>query len=141
MIVLDTNVVSEPDKPRPDVRVLIWLDALQEASVWITAPTVAELSGGAERFQLRTGSSKYVDRVNEIIEVEFADRVLPFDVIAARVYGRIRASREHRGQNVKDMDTMIAAICLAHGATLATRNVRDFDGLDLKLVNPFEAGG
>lgn len=119
---------------------IAWLDALQDPSVWITAPTVAELAGGAERFHLRTSSSKYVDRVREIVEVEFFDRVLPFDLAAARVYGRIRAVREHRGQNVKDMDTMIAAICLAHGATLATRNVRDFDGLDLKLVNPFEAG-
>jgi toxin FitB len=140
MIVLDTNVVSEPDRPRADVRVLAWLNALHDASVWITAPTVAELAGGAERFLLRTGSSKYVDRIREIIDVEFVDRVLPFDLLAARVYGRIRAVRDQRGHNVKDMDTMIAAICLAHGATLATRNVKDFDGLDLKLVNPFEAG-
>ena len=140
MIVLDTNVVSEPDRPKPSTQVVAWLDGLRDHSVWITAPTVAELTGGAQRFLLRTGSSKYADRVREIVDVEFVDRVLPFDVVAARVYGRIRAVREHRGHNVKDMDTMIAAICLVHGATLATRNVRDFDGLDLKLVNPFEAG-
>jgi toxin FitB len=140
VIVLDTNILSEPDRPRPDVRVLAWLDGLDDAQVRITAPTVAELSAGAQRFLLRNGSSRYLDRLREVIEVEFVDRVLPFDLLAARVYGRLRAVREQKGHAIKDMDAMIAAICIVHGATLATRNVRDFDGLDLELVNPFEAG-
>jgi toxin FitB len=140
VIVLDTNILSEPDRPRPDGRVLAWLDGLDDARVRITAPTVAELSGGAERFLLRNGSSRYLDRLREIVEIEFVDRVLPFDLLAARAYGRLRAGREQKGHTIKDMDAMIAAICIVHGATLATRNVRDFDGLDLKLVNPFEAG-
>jgi predicted nucleic acid-binding protein len=140
VIVLDTNILSEPDRPRPDARVLVWLDGLDDAQVRITAPTVAELSGGAERFLLRNGSSRYLDRLREIVDVEFVDRVLPFDLVAARAYGRLRAVREQKGHTIKDMDAMIAAICIVHGATLATRNVRDFDGLDLELVNPFEAG-
>lgn len=78
--------------------------------------------------------------MKSIVDVEFAGRILPFDTVAAQTYGRLRAQRERRGRPIKDMDAMIAAICLVHGATLSTRNVRDFDGLDLKLVNPFEAG-
>ena len=140
MIVLDTNVVSEPDKPMPDRNVLTWLDRIQDPAVYITSTTVAELAGGAERFLLRSGSSKYLDRLKRIIDVEFAERILPFDLAAAQAYGGLRAQREHKGRPINHMDAMIAAICLVHDATLATRNIRDFDGLDLKLVNPFEAG-
>ena len=86
-------------------------------------------------------SSKYLDRLKRIIDVEFAERILPFDLAAAHGLRRSAgAQREHKGRPINHMDAMIAAICLVHDATLATRNIRDFDGLDLKLVNPFEAG-
>jgi toxin FitB len=65
--------------------------------------------------------------------------MLHFDVTAALQHGELRAVREAVGRPVGAIDGMIAAICLVHGATLATRNTRDFEGLDLKLVNPFEA--
>jgi len=81
-----------------------------------------------------------ISRLKRIIDVEFAERILPFDLAAAQAYGGLRARREHRGRPINHMDAMIAAICLVHDATLASRNIRDFDGLDLELVNPFEAG-
>ena len=74
------------------------------------------------------------------IRGEFSGRTLVFGEVAAEQYGRITAARRLAGRLVETKDAMIAAICLVHDATLATRNVRDFDGLDLKLVNPFEAG-
>jgi predicted nucleic acid-binding protein len=64
--------------------------------------------------------------------------MLLLDNAASELAGRLRAVRESRGRPLSIGDAMIAAICIVHGATLATRNVRDFDGLDLKLVNPFE---
>ena len=75
-----------------------------------------------------------------MINAEFRGRILPNDVASALKYGEIFARREAVGRPIGPMDAMIAAICLVHGATLATRNTRDFEGLDLKLVNPFEDG-
>jgi predicted nucleic acid-binding protein len=69
----------------------------------------------------------------------FRNRILDFDADAPVIAGTLRARRESTGRPFSIVDSMIAAICLINGATLATRNVRDFDGLDLKLVNPFEA--
>jgi predicted nucleic acid-binding protein len=69
---------------------------------------------------------------------EYAGRRLVFDDKAAYIYGSITAKRKHAGHPMETKDAMIAAICLSHGATLATRNVRDFEGLDLPLINPFE---
>lgn len=140
MIVLDTNVISEPNKPRPDSGVLDWLNGLKRPEVYLTVPTVAELAGGGYRTLLKTGSRKYLDRLRLAVEGEFKDRILDFDLQASDAYGQIRAKRESVGKPIGQIDAMIAAICLVHGATLATRNVKDFEGLDLKLVNPFEAG-
>jgi toxin FitB len=139
MIVLDTNIISEPDKPMPDAHVLEWLNKQRRSFLYLTAPTVAELAGGGNRVLLRSGSQKYLDRLRQIIDLEFPRRILLFDLPAAQAYGRVRAQREHVGRPIGQTDAMIAAICLVNGATLATRNTRDFDGLDLKLVNPFEA--
>ena len=74
------------------------------------------------------------------IRGDYAGRILDFGQGAAEAYGRIAASARRRGRPIETKDAMIAAICLVHDATLATRNVRDFDGLALALVNPFEAG-
>jgi predicted nucleic acid-binding protein len=74
-----------------------------------------------------------------LIRDDFVGRTLAFSEAAAERYGEITAARQLIGRRVETKDAMIAAICIVHGATLATRNVRDFDGLDLELVNPFEA--
>jgi hypothetical protein len=140
MIVLDTNVVSEADKPTPSQAVLQWFDEQDPLSLFLCGPVVMEQSYGAEKFRLRTGSDRYL-RILDQVKEHFGGRVLDFDGIAPMVAGKLRAFRENMGRPIATQDAMIAAICLVHGATLATRNVRDFSGLDLKLVNPFEAGG
>ncbi|MEP9398075.1 PIN domain-containing protein [Mesorhizobium sp. KR2-14] len=89
---------------------------------------------------LRNRSPKHLIAFDRLVQGHFRDRILPMDVVAASRYGEIYAAREGAGRPIGIMDAMIAAICLVHDAMLATRNVRDFDGLDLKLVNPFEAG-
>jgi predicted nucleic acid-binding protein len=78
------------------------------------------------------------DNVDQMILGTFKGRILPFDGEASVAAGRLRAERDRSGRPISIPDAMIAAICRVHGATLATRNVRDFDGLNLKLVNPFE---
>ena len=138
MIVLDTNVVSEFTKRTPEHAVTAWFRRQDLRQLYLCAPIVMEQSYGAELLHLRTGSDRLLVSVGNMMKV-FADRVLPFETIEAARTGRIRAVRERMGRPIDVQDAMIAAICLVHGATLATRNVRDFHGLDLKLVNPFEA--
>jgi toxin FitB len=93
---------------------------------------------GAERFHRKTGSAKLIDATEDLVNKRFAGAILPLDAASAALSGRIRASRESAGHAITVQDAQIAAICLHHGATLATRNTKDFEGLDLKLVNPFE---
>ena len=139
MIVLDTNVISEADRPTPIPVVLQWFRRQDPLALHLCAPVVMEQSYGAERFKLRTGSDRY-NRTFDRLLGRFGGRVLEFVYPASELAGRLLARRQTAGRPLAAQDAMIAAVCLVHGATLATRNVKDFEGLDLKLVNPFEAG-
>ena len=140
MIVLDTNVVSEVGKPKPEAKVSAWFAGQDLANLYLCGPVVMEQAYGAEKFFYKTGSDRYLRLFENLLSRQFAGRVLDFDGSVPQFAGRLRATRESIGRPISLPDAMIASICLIHGATLATRNVHDFDGLDLKLVNPFEAG-
>ncbi|RWD02987.1 MAG: type II toxin-antitoxin system VapC family toxin [Mesorhizobium sp.] len=140
MIVLDTNVISETSKPKPDENVVGWFRRQDLLALHLCGPVVMELSFGAERVLNRTGSERYVRQLDQLISQQFDGRIVDFSGSIPALAGKLRAAREAGGHPISLSDAMIAAICLAHDATLATRDVRDFDGLDLKLVNPFEAG-
>lgn len=137
MIVLDTNIISEMMGKHASERVHSWLNRQQESELFLTTSVIAELSGGALEFERRTGSRRYIVPLRALL-ADYASRIFDFRREDAMEYGRVIASRNAIGRPVNPMDAMIAATCLVNGATLATRNVRDFDGLDLKLVNPFE---
>lgn len=139
MILLDTNVISELQKPAPDQNVGVWMKVRSSTEFYLCDVVVMEQSYGAERFLLRTGSDRYAQIFNALL-ASFQGRILRFDQKSAIETGRIRARRERSGHQISVQDAMIAAICLANGATLATRNTKDFEGLDLKLINPFEGG-
>ena len=135
MIALDTNVVSELMREKPDPRVLLWLNAQEPGDVAVTAVTVAELLYGIARLKpgrKRTGLEK---AIASTLEDDLL--VLPFDDAAAVDYAMIAASQELRGRRVAMADAMIAATCMAARATLATRNVRDFAHLGIEVVDPW----
>ena len=138
MIVLDTNIISELVKSSPDKNVAVWFRRQAESNVYINSIVVMEQSFGAERFYQRTGSDRYIRSLERSLAVQFRGRVLEFNEATSMLTGRLRAKRESAGRPISVQDAMIAAICLSHDATLATRNTKDFEGLDLKLVNPFE---
>ncbi|TGP24368.1 MULTISPECIES: type II toxin-antitoxin system VapC family toxin [unclassified Mesorhizobium] len=140
MILLDTNVVSEASRTIPDPNVVEWFRRQDLLNLYLCGPVIMEQSFGAERFLNKTGSDRHVRALDHLISKQFSGRILEFADAVPRLAGRLRATRERVGRPISLSDAMIAAICLAHDATLATRNIRDFDGLDLKLVNPFEAG-
>jgi predicted nucleic acid-binding protein len=137
MIVLDTNIVLELQRPQVSPAVSSWIASLDPSETFICGPVIMEQSYGAAAHRLRTGSGRY-PRMFELLLAEFAGRVAGIDVEIFGKAGTMRAQREAEGRHLSVGDAMIAAICLSHGATLATRNVRDFEGLGLDLVNPFE---
>jgi predicted nucleic acid-binding protein len=140
MIVLDTNVVSEVWRARSDANVMHWFERQNEFELFLCIPVIAELSYGAHRTLLRDKSLRYMKALHAMTEGSYRSKILPCDLASAMMFGEVVALRETVGRPIGPMDAMIAAICLVHGATLATRNTRDFGGLDLELVNPFEAG-
>lgn len=139
MIVLDTNVVSEIFRPEPEARVVTWLEDLT-GEVAIAAVTLAELLAGVRRFPDGQRRTALEEQVRQAVEPYRATRaILPFDAEAAQEYADVLAARERAGRPIHTADAQIAAICRAHGATCATRNVRDFDGTGVDVVNPWTA--
>ncbi len=137
MILLDTNVVSEFMKTSPDARVMAWVNTRAKIDFHLCAPVVAEIRYGVA--QIPDGKRKDNLLVAcERLEAEtFAERILAFDRRAAHGYGELGAMRRKAGKPISVMDAMIAAIALAHAMTLATRNLSDFEGLGVPLVDPF----
>jgi toxin FitB len=139
LIILDTNIISEVERPSANMDVRNWYARQAENLLFLTSTTVAEIAFGAQRMVVRHNNFRYQAALQLLLEGAFKGKILEFDTIAALENGRVRSAREAAGRPIALNDAQIAAVCLVHGATLATRNVRDFDGLGLKLVNPFEA--
>lgn len=138
MIVLDTNVISEFARLEPDRAAARWLRLARLETLYTCTPVVQELWYGARYLQAKTGSTRLVDGYRNWLDRVIGARILSYDRTAAMLCAEIRADAAARGATRQPDDSMIAAICIANGATLATRNVSDFEGLDLKLTNPFE---
>jgi toxin FitB len=140
LIVLDTNVVSEMMRARPEPAVLAWLDRQASGELWLSAIVAAELMFGVARLPDGTRKRQLAQAVQATLEEEFAGRVLPFDLASASVYADLCAQRERAGLPAAMADAQIAATCLAHGATLATRNHAHFEGLGLGMIDPWASG-
>ena len=122
----------------PDPAVVSWLDAQQAPTLYITAVTAAELLFGVERIPSGKRRTRIASAIADMLEDDFADRVLPFDVSSSLEYGRVVAHREKLGQPIGMADAMIAATALSAGASLfATRNTKDFTDTGLPLINPW----
>lgn len=138
MIVLDTNVVSELLKSRPDVSVARWFERSTGRETYLTATVAAELLSGVELMPAGRRRDELATATEFALE-EHNGRILPFDSFAARPFALTIATRARQGRTMSFPDAQIAAVCLAHGATLATRNTRDFEGTGIDLVNPWDA--
>jgi toxin FitB len=138
MIILDTNVLSNPYQPRPNAHVRAWLNRQSADSLYLCAPVLAELQYGIERLADGARKSRLRATIVELESKIFRDRTLAFDSSSAAEYGRLMATREREGRRMQQMDCLIAAIARAHRAAIATQDVMDFAGLGIQLVNPFE---
>lgn len=134
MIVLDTDVLSEPLKQDPDTRVLAWLAQVADGAV--TTVSVGALLYGAQRLPAGKRRDQLLVAIEQLLAAADS-RLLTYDEHAARIHASLRVTREAAGYPIAVEDGMIAAICLAHRARLATRNTKDFTGLGLDVVNPW----
>ena len=137
MIVLDTNVLSALMRTNPDDIVVEWLDRQPADSVWLTSITVFEARFGLAllpKGRRRSGLERAFDRV---LTEDLSSRVLALDEMAAVTAAQLAADRQRAGRIVDLRDTLIAGIAQARRATIATRNTRHFEGLDVPVVDPW----
>ncbi|MPV48742.1 PIN domain-containing protein [Pseudactinotalea sp. HY160] len=141
MIVLDTNVISEVFRPSPEARVVGWLASLT-GDVSITSVTLAELLAGVRRLADGRHKTELTKHIESALGPYRGSRsVLPFDEAAAECYADVLLAREAVGVPISTADAQVAAICLAHDATCATRNVKDFANTGVDLINPWRTDG
>ncbi|QRZ15620.1 type II toxin-antitoxin system VapC family toxin [Paracoccus methylovorus] len=137
MILLDTNVISELMRTEPARIVLDWFGQHNSADLFISAVTEAELRTGVAILPEGQRRDRLQLALDAMIDQDFQARVLPFDSPAAKAYADITAQRRAAGRPIAEADCQIAAIARAMGAPVATRNVKDFDGCGIRLINPW----
>jgi toxin FitB len=138
MILLDTNVISELWKQLPSVAVSQWFSNQPRTSLYLSAIVLGELQFGAQRLPDGKRRNWFTAAIAEMEKTTFHDRILGFDQKCAPFYGRMKAIRERAGRSVLAADAAIAATALTYGLVLSTRNIKDFEGLEIPLINPFE---
>jgi predicted nucleic acid-binding protein len=137
VILLDTNVISAFMTPELDIVAKSWLDAQPRESLWMTAITVLEIRTGLELLAVGRRRQSLENSFALALRVPFAGRVVPFDESAAQAAGRIGAARRKVGRPIEIRDLQIAGIAIARKASIATRNIRHFEGLGIDLINPW----
>lgn len=131
---LDTNVLSEAVRSRPDPQVMAWLDSLDAEQLFVSVLTLAEIRKGALMAD-EARREKLMRWLNEALPLWFEDRVLGVDAAVGAEWGTMLADTAH--QKLPAIDSLIAATAVTHGLTLATRNVKDFKRMNTTVFNPW----
>jgi toxin FitB len=139
LILLDTNVVSEPLRRAPEARVVDWIDAQALETLYLSAITVAELRSGVALLpagKRRTGLQQNLE--GRVLPL-FAGRVLPFDLPCTQTYAEIIRKAQKTGLAIAAADGFIAAIAATNGLAVATRDTRPFEAAGVTVINPWKA--
>ena len=136
MILLDTNVISEAMKPVPDDTVRAWLDEQAAETLYLSSVTIAELLYGIGALPAGKRKDRLTEALDGVMEL-FADRVLPFDIAAARRYADLAVKARAAGKGFPTPDGYIAAIAASRGFTVATRDTSAFDAASVAVINPW----
>jgi len=132
---VDTNIFSEPVKPKPDGAVVAWLQK-HERELYVSAITIGELRRGIERLpdgKRKTQLRHWLQALCDCMK----GRVLSFNTGTAHVWGQLKAKWDKAGVLIPSLDSQIAATAHRHSLTIVTRNTMDFEGTSLKVLNPF----
>ena len=138
-MLLDTNVVSELIRKAPDPAVEAWVAGHPLEKLFFSAVGEAELRYGAAILPAGRRRESLVSEIEAMLRDAFEERVLPFDSDAARVYAEIAVMRRSAGRPVPPADCQIAAIARSRDMAVATRNVRDFEDMDIEVIDPWTA--
>jgi hypothetical protein len=136
-LLLDTNVVSEATKVRPDPAAVAWLASQRLDECFVSALTLGEIQFGISRLATSARRGELTRWLHAELIPTFHDRILPFDRDAAIAWGDLAAHAFTQGKTLPIVDSQIAATAKAHGLTLVTRNLRDFSELGIELLNPW----
>jgi len=134
---LDTNCISEVVRPRPDRRVLEWMDAADEATLYLSVLTIGEIRkgvAGLAQGKRRMGLERWIEAD---LQARFAGRIVPIDAAIADRWGSVAAEAKRRGRTLAVIDGLLAATALHHNLTLVSRNVADFTITQVPIFNPW----
>ena len=133
---LDTNVVSEWTKERPNAGMIRWLDATDEDRLFISVATLAELRYGIDRLPVGARRRRLHEWLQHQVPLRFEARILTVDPAVADAWGALRARAEAAGRNISAFDALIAATAAVHRLSVVTRDAADFESL-APVVNPW----
>lgn len=136
-LLLDTNVLSEVTKPRPESRVLEWLHNLDEDRSFISVVSIAEIRRGIALMDHGRKRDALVEWLTQDLPQRFAERVIPVDERVALAWGDLMGDAKRNGRGTALMDGLIAATAIARGLALATRNIKDFEGFGIEIIDPW----
>jgi toxin FitB len=141
VIIIDTNLISEPLRNRPDTAIRDWLNEQDGDALYLTVITVAELLAGAAQLPLGRRRSGLEHRILSILADFSERRILSFDLPAARCYAVLRARARAAGLGIGALDAQIAAIATAHGFSVATRDTAPFIAAGVPVIDPWRDTG
>jgi predicted nucleic acid-binding protein len=134
---LDTCVLSELVKKKPDQRVIEWISGIEESKLFVSALTIGEIHKGIEKMPKSERRKMLLQWVDEDLQERFRGRIIPFDLQTAAVWGKMQAKAEMLGKTMPIIDGMIAATAITHNLAVATRNISDMEAGKAMLVNPW----
>lgn len=140
MILLDTNIISEPLRAAPEPRVVAWLDAQPLETLFLSVVSVAELRYGVARLPNGRRRKALAERLETQVLPAFAGRILAFDLPATQAYADLMTKAQAAGQPIGMADGLIAAIARAHGMTVATRDTAPFAAAGVPVIDPWSEG-
>jgi len=137
-VLLDTNVLSELMRPKPSTEVQNWFGRQQNTAYFVSAITRAEILLGIALLPRGKRRDSLASAAEQMFDEDFAGHTLPFDGACAAEYALLVAERTRRGRSISTEDGQIAATALSHDLSLATRNAKDFKGIDgLTVLDPW----
>ncbi|HEU5390553.1 MAG TPA: type II toxin-antitoxin system VapC family toxin [Streptosporangiaceae bacterium] len=136
MIILDTNVVSELMRSEPAPQVANWIRDRDRRELCTTVITLAEIRYGIARLPDGRRKQVLLTAADDTFSA-FEDQILQVDTAVAEQYAVVASTRERAGKPIVSMDALIAAVCRSRNAALATRNVADFDGTGIEIIDPW----